>query len=829
MSKRLSCAVASPSRSIRSAFEPLEPRLLLAANDPLYVITHGADISGANAETWMVDMALAIADRTGHATTAEHMERAVYDWNAINPDVPSTTAARDADVENFVIFSWDDESGLLDPGDANDDDVSGHLTAVIQQHLSAETPRDVHLIGHSRGAYVVADVARRLGEDPRIGFLQLTTLDPQAYLTDGSLKTTPSNVDWHDNYYQTQDTLEGFSVAHKVVGGFNLDLTEVTTAWTPERGGRDDRELLHPTTYTRSPDHSEVRDWYYWTIDQSDGSTTKPRETQQLAVVDPADPSSVKITAFETRQFLYGGLNLDLDLDGKPDNLGGGKGVGFHFSRGDALGRRSFAGFGGLDLVFVIDTTGSMADDIAKVKESAAKIVDEVKGVVPSFRIGIVDYRDHPGAGGDAGDYPSRTVLAMTSDTAAILAGINSLTVAGGGDLPESVYSGVNHAISMKDGLGQWRGGDNRKVVLLFGDAAPHEPEAVTGYTKYQVATAAYNADPVDVFGVVVGDDADAVAAFDTVSAASGGRLLRAATADDVVGAVLEAVTAIVDAGNSGIDDNGVLRVFGTGGDDTVEIGVDGTDLRVTLNGTVSTFDLAGVKATFVEARGGNDTVRILPGAPFALLIGGAGNDTLTGGDARDALFGGDGDDVLVGGAGGDFLDGGNGRDHLDGQGGDDTLQGGLGDDLLVGGRGVDAASYLDRDGGVGVFLNPDDGVSGAAGEADLLRDLEQALGGSGDDVLVGDAGPNYLFGLAGDDTLRGGDGRDTLEGGAGSDELDGGAEADLLVSLTRFADPGRDRLFGGGGLDVAVADADDETDLVQSVFGSFDDFLAVA
>ena len=100
---------------------------------------------------------------------------------------------------------------------------------------------------------------------------------------------------------------------------------------------------------------------------------------------------------------------------------------------------------------------------------------------------------------------------------------------------------------------------------------------------------------------------------------------------------------------------------------------------------------------------------------------------------------------------------------------------------------------------------------------------IENAVGGSGDDiitgnaednVLTGNAGDDRLLGVAGADTLLGGEGDDALEGGAGDDTLTGGAGKDRFVYAS--ADTGHDRItdFTRGedridftGLGIAFAD----------------------
>jgi serralysin len=85
---------------------------------------------------------------------------------------------------------------------------------------------------------------------------------------------------------------------------------------------------------------------------------------------------------------------------------------------------------------------------------------------------------------------------------------------------------------------------------------------------------------------------------------------------------------------------------------------------------------------------------------------------------------------------------------------------------------------------------------------------IEMAIGGSGDDHIVGNAAANTLIGnggndrlegLTGYDALYGGDGKDTLDGGANTDGLTGGAGDDVLIGGSSA-----DTLNGGDGIDTA-------------------------
>ncbi|MCI2400250.1 M10 family metallopeptidase C-terminal domain-containing protein, partial [Aliiroseovarius subalbicans] len=99
--------------------------------------------------------------------------------------------------------------------------------------------------------------------------------------------------------------------------------------------------------------------------------------------------------------------------------------------------------------------------------------------------------------------------------------------------------------------------------------------------------------------------------------------------------------------------------------------------------------------------------------------------------------------------------------------------------------------------------------IWGAAGNLFIARDtlVENAIGGTGDDILNGNAVDNVLSGGDGGDILSGSGGADTLYGNTGQDVLFGGAGADILVGGAGddVLDGGAstDQLMGGAGADV--------------------------
>ncbi len=84
----------------------------------------------------------------------------------------------------------------------------------------------------------------------------------------------------------------------------------------------------------------------------------------------------------------------------------------------------------------------------------------------------------------------------------------------------------------------------------------------------------------------------------------------------------------------------------------------------------------------------------------------------------------------------------------------------------------------------------------------DLRSLIEVAIGGRGNDHLIGNQAANTLRGNGGNDLLNGGSGRDVLIGGAGADTLIGGAGGDAFVFTSATDSPFRhgDRLVARAG-----------------------------
>lgn len=127
----------------------------------------------------------------------------------------------------------------------------------------------------------------------------------------------------------------------------------------------------------------------------------------------------------------------------------------------------------GLDIVIVFDSTSSMGGEIDEVKSQIERIGGALVKMIPKTRISVCTYRDDSGSDG----YDVKG-LPLTSDVDEIRKYLSGIGANGGGDIPEAVQKGLQWAVENND----FRQG-SRKVILLFGDAPPHEEDLETCLT----------------------------------------------------------------------------------------------------------------------------------------------------------------------------------------------------------------------------------------------------------------------------------------------------------------------------------------------------------
>ncbi len=119
------------------------------------------------------------------------------------------------------------------------------------------------------------------------------------------------------------------------------------------------------------------------------------------------------------------------------------------------------------EVVFVLDTTGSMSGLIEGAKQKIWAIASHIQQAEnkPEVRMGMVAYRDR-------GDVYVIKVTPLTSDIDAVHADLMQFQANGGGDTPESVNEALNRAF----GEMQWSPDEHVvRLVYLVGDAPPKE------------------------------------------------------------------------------------------------------------------------------------------------------------------------------------------------------------------------------------------------------------------------------------------------------------------------------------------------------------------
>ncbi len=128
-----------------------------------------------------------------------------------------------------------------------------------------------------------------------------------------------------------------------------------------------------------------------------------------------------------------------------------------------------------LDIVFVIDATGSMGDELEYLKKDVNAIVEEVALVYNGISIhtGAVLYRDV----GDS--YVTRTID-FEANVLDFQDALSSESAGGGGDYPEAMDEGLAAANAM-----QWRS-NATKVIFLLADAPTHDSKHANLHQEIQ-------------------------------------------------------------------------------------------------------------------------------------------------------------------------------------------------------------------------------------------------------------------------------------------------------------------------------------------------------
>ncbi len=236
---------------------------------------------------------------------------------------------------------------------------------------------------------------------------------------------------------------------------------------------RWDEYVYYRNQYSGPPVYDvDVTERYVITVTDANG---RPVHNARVRV------STAEVALFEGRTYANGqtlffprafdgseeaeSFTLDVETDEESQQL--------EFARGEVLDwvvtldlvQPSSGGSVPLDILFLLDATGSMADEIDQIKDSLLSISSRISDLPsqPDLRFGMVAYRDR-------GDEFVTRVYDFEADALRFLDTIRGVVADGGGDDPESLNEALHVAVHEPD----WRSEDAIRLMFLIADAPPH-------------------------------------------------------------------------------------------------------------------------------------------------------------------------------------------------------------------------------------------------------------------------------------------------------------------------------------------------------------------
>jgi len=135
-----------------------------------------------------------------------------------------------------------------------------------------------------------------------------------------------------------------------------------------------------------------------------------------------------------------------------------------------------------LDVLFVLDATGSMGDEIARLRENMTSVATQIAALpsAPDVRFGMTVYRDE-------GDLFVTRTFDLTGDLDAFLAALADVQADGGGDYPEALDEALADALEKPE----WRRDGAVELMFVVADAPPQVGRNVQQpYTATAIAAA---------------------------------------------------------------------------------------------------------------------------------------------------------------------------------------------------------------------------------------------------------------------------------------------------------------------------------------------------
>lgn len=157
----------------------------------------------------------------------------------------------------------------------------------------------------------------------------------------------------------------------------------------------------------------------------------------------------------------------------------------------------------GMDVSFVIDSTGSMGDKIASLTTELGSLVQTFKTYEGEERYSLIDYKDKDEPEWYGADIKAR----FTRSTAIIQNAYNDILWGSGDDFEEDVYIGLDTAINELN----WRPSTNQcsRVIILVGDAPPKTFNRTESDPSFASVVSDANSKGIRIFSYYVGEESE--------------------------------------------------------------------------------------------------------------------------------------------------------------------------------------------------------------------------------------------------------------------------------------------------------------------------------
>lgn len=236
--------------------------------------------------------------------------------------------------------------------------------------------------------------------------------------------------------------------------------------WDDNANYQEFKRWLSSETAAQAAHFQDLRDRRFIVVRDAAGS---PVPACRVVIEDEAERRTELVTAASGRAILFPHAEgLSGPTLSASTSCGGGAQARFDLTQGDGVVQLRLATQRSLsqrsiDVAFILDSTGSMSEEIAAVQATIQKVAASLRNSNVRVRVGLVEFKDR-------GDAYVTKVFAMSSDLAQFSRQVAALTASGGGDTPESVNEALHVGIEQL----AWNGEAFAKLAFLIGDAPPH-------------------------------------------------------------------------------------------------------------------------------------------------------------------------------------------------------------------------------------------------------------------------------------------------------------------------------------------------------------------